>query len=225
VKVAMAALNMLSRRALRASAFLAVLFACSACTTGPYIHTTVHRSVIKLAPGALEHDGLAFITPTVVWGKEEDKQVVALTFAEVMHVERPGIRVVTLPETLGLVNSDDFTDRYKKMYDDYVQTGILKRDVISEIGRLTGARYLAQVKLAGFGQESVSRFGIFGLRVAETKRANIRLFLQIWDSDTGRVAWEGVLETNYSDDTMTERVITFRTVVEEAARELIRKLP
>jgi hypothetical protein len=221
----MASLNARSRRLPRALAFLAVMVACSACTTGPYIHTTVHRSVIELAPGALEHDGLAFITPTVVWGKEEDKQVVALTFAEVMHIERPEIRVVTLPETLGLVNSDNFTDRYKKMYDDYLQTGILKHDAISEIGRVTGARYLAQVKLASFGQESVSRFGIFGLRVMETKRANIRLFLQIWDSDSGRVAWEGVLETNYSDDTMTERVITFRTVVEEAARELIRQLP
>ena len=123
---AMATLIMPSRRSLRATALLAVLTACSACTTGPYIHTTVHRSVIELAPGALEHNGLAFITPTVVWGKEEDKQVVALTFAEVMHIERPRIRVVTLPETLGLVNSDDFTDRYKKMYDDYLQTGILK---------------------------------------------------------------------------------------------------
>lgn len=217
--------NTPSRHSLLVTAFLAAVAACSGCTTGPYIHTTVHRSVIDLAPGALEHDGLAFITPTVVWGKEEDKQVVALTFAEVMHAERPRIRVVTLPETLGLVNSDDFTDRYKKMYDDYLQTGILKRDVIGEIGRLTGARYLAQVKLAGFGQESVSRFGILGLRVMETKRANIRLFLQIWDCNTGRVAWEGVLETNYADDTMTERVITFRTVVEEAARALIRQLP
>jgi hypothetical protein len=133
--------------------------------------------------------------------------------------------VVTLPETLGLVNSDDFTERYKKMYDDYLQTGILKRDVIREIGRITGTQYLAQVKLAGYGQESTGRFGIFGLRVMETKRANIRLFLQIWDSSNGRVAWEGVLETNYAEDTITERVITFRAMVEDAARELIQQLP
>ena len=224
MRIAMVTLKLRSCTAPCIAAILAVLAACAACT-GPYIHTTVHRSVIELAPGALEHDGLAFITPTVVLGKEEDKQVVALTFAEVMHNARPDIHVVTLPETLGLVNSDGFTERYKKMYDDYLQTGILKRDVIREIGRVTGARYLAQVKLAGFGQESVSRLGVLGLRVMETKRANIRLFLQIWDSDTGRVAWEGVLETNYADDTMTERVITFRTVVEEAARELVRQLP
>ena len=59
----------------------------------------------------------------------------------------------------------------------------------------------------------------------QTKEANIRLFLQIWDSENGAIVWEGTEELNYSRDTSSERPVTFQLVVEEVARNLVGKLP
>ena len=59
----------------------------------------------------------------------------------------------------------------------------------------------------------------------DTKSASIRLFLQIWDSEDGTIAWEGNEELNYAFDTSRERAVTFKTVVETTARNLIAHLP
>jgi hypothetical protein len=61
------------------------------------------------------------------------------------------------------------------------------------VPRFTKTRYLAQLKLGAFRQESKSRFGFLGVRVLEAKTSTIRLFLLIWDSQDGSVAWEDVV--------------------------------
>lgn len=169
--------------------------------------------------------GLAFITPSTVTGQEEDKQALALTFAEVLVAERPAVRCVTLPETLGAINRAGLAEEYKVMYEDYRDTGIFKRDILRKVGEATGTRYLVQLKLAGFVQGSQNRWGFLGIRMLDTKYASIRLFLQIWDSEDGTIAWEGNEELNYAFDTSRERAVTFKTVVETTARNLIAHLP
>ncbi|MCC6302628.1 MAG: hypothetical protein IT489_07505 [Gammaproteobacteria bacterium] len=217
----------MSRRAPRAALLAAfcVLALCAACAGGPQLHATVHRHAIDLEAGALEAGGLAFVTPSVALGKEEDKQVVALIFGEALVDRRPGIAVVTLPETLGLVNSNGYAEDYRRMYEDYRDTGIFRRDYLAQVGHLTGARYVAQINLAAFSQDSVERLSLLGLRLLETKRASARLFLQIWDSTNGKIAWEGVQEMNYAYDTSREAPVTFRSVVEASALKLIEALP
>jgi hypothetical protein len=79
--------------------------------------------------------------------------------------------------------------------------------------------------MASFQQESQDRFGVFGLRLVETKKANIRLCLQICDSEDGSVAWEGTQELYMATETMKETHISFRLVVEDSARTLIAELP
>ena len=86
-------------------------------------------------------------------------------------------------------------------------------------------RYMAQLKMAGFRQEAESRFGVFGLSILQTQAANIRLFLQVWDTHDGSIVWEGNNELNRAFDTISERSVAFDTVVRESASELIAKLP
>ena len=59
----------------------------------------------------------------------------------------------------------------------------------------------------------------------QTKEANIRLFLQIWDSGNGTIVWKGAEELNYAHDTYSEKPVTFQLVVEEVTRNLVSKLP
>jgi hypothetical protein len=189
------------------------------------IQSTVQFEEISLAPDGLPSGGLAFITPSTVTGREQDIQSLAFIFASVFERQRPDIRVISLPETLSAVNAAGLTDDYKKMYFDYSDTGIFKKDALHRVGEVTDARYLAQLKLASFTQNAKGRFSILGIRMIQTQEANIRLFFQIWDSKQGAIVWEGTEELNYAWDTTREKPVSFQLVVEEIARNLISKLP
>ena len=189
------------------------------------VHSTADHADFSLDKNDLATYGLAFITPSTVTGQEEDKQTLAFAFANVMQESRPDIRLVTLPETISAINVADLTADYMRMYVDYRDTGVFKRDLLKKVGEITGTRYLAQLKLSDFKQNSKSRFTLFGLRVMQTKEANIRMFFQIWDSTDGTIAWEGTEEMNISWDTGSENPVTFRTIVEKTAQNLITLLP
>lgn len=208
-----------------AASLLITLCVLSTGCTNNQIHATGQYENIFLDSGDLANYSLGFITPSTVTGQEQDIQSLAFIFARVLKKERPDIRVVGLPETLSAINQADLADEYKQMYIDYRDTGIFKQQLLKKVGRITGVRYLAQLKLSSFSQHSKGRFGLFGLRLIQTKEANIRLFLQIWDSETGAIAWEGTEELNYARDTSIEKPITFQLVVEEIAKNLVSKLP
>jgi len=203
-----------------------LLLLLTGCTTvGKQIHpTTLHKN-LTLQSGALHQHGVAFLTPFTVTGQEQDRQALAHMFAERMQVQLPAIRVIYLPETLGSINRADLAPAYRKMVEDYRETGIFPHDILSKIGHASGARYLVQLKLAAFSQDMRDRVSILGVRLYQTLRANIRLYMQIWDAETGTIAWEGSEEVSYAYDSSAELPVTFRRVVEEAAQQLIQNLP
>ncbi len=192
---------------------------------GTQIYPTLQQRTISLKPGDLEAHGIGFLTPSAATGQEEEKQAVALMFAEVLQQKRPAVRVVPLAETLGAVNKNGFADSYIRMHRNYLDSGLLKHEMLQEVSKATGVRYMAQIKVQGFGQSAKERFGIFGLRIVETKTARVRLFFQIWDSRDGSVAWEATQELHYSYDTTSEEPLTLPKVVGRAAEDLVSKLP
>jgi hypothetical protein len=191
----------------------------------PQVYSSSQHNSISLHPGDLETYGIAFITPATVTGQEEEKQTVALIFADVLKQERPQARCVTLPETLSAINEAGLADDYKRMFEDYRNTGIFPKDILRKIGEVTGTRYIAQLKLSGFSQGSNDRFSFFGFRLFHTQHARIRLFFQIWNSQNGTIAWEGVQELVRAEDTLTEEDVTLKRALDEAAHELIARLP
>ena len=210
------------RRLGGAAAPAAALFVLAGCSQ---VYPVLQEHQITLRPGDLEASGIAFLTPSTVTGQEQEKQAVAFVFADVVKRERQRLRVVTLAETLGAINKAGLAENYKRMYDDYRDTGLLSRDVLRRVGAATGVRYLAQLKLQGFGQGSKDRFGVFGFRIVETQYAHVRLFFQIWDSSDGTVAWEAMQEMRISQETMVEKPVMLRTVLERTAEDLITRLP
>lgn len=197
----------------------------SGCSSGRQLHTTTQTVIINLDPQVLRTSGIAFITPSSVTGQEEDKQALALAFTEELKRSRPEWRVVPLPETLSAINRADISGEYRKMFEDYRLTGIFSRETLQKVSRVAGVRYLAQLKLGGFRQESKNRWGTLGIRMLETKTTFLRLYLQIWDGETGSVAWEGAQELSSSHETLKENAISFKTAVEQSAHELLVLLP
>jgi hypothetical protein len=209
-------------------ALLCLMLSISACTTkqiNPQVNPEGKSQNVSLQEGDLRKYGMSLITPSAVITNEQDKQAMALVFAGVFNEEKPDVPLTTLTETLGLVNSNGLTDEYQKMFKDYQDTGIFNIETLKKIGELTGSRYIAQLKLADFSQQSHGRFSAFGLRLMKTQWSNIRLFLTIWNSHDGRITWEGMQELSYAYDTFTEKPVSFKQAVEEASLELINRLP
>lgn len=186
---------------------------------------TTQVLTIDLQSEDLRKGGIAFITPSSITGQEEDKQALALAFTEVLLKMRPDLRVVPLPQTLSAVNRQGLTREYRQMFEDYRLTGIFDREILQKVANVTKTRYLVQLKLGAFRQESKSRFGMLGLRVLETKTSTIRLFLQIWDSQDGSVAWEGAQESTVSHESLAEEYVSMKSIVQESARDLVTHLP
>ena len=189
------------------------------------VYSTVNHHQFSLAADELRDSGIAFITPSTVTGQEEEKQAVAFTFVETLKTERPDIKLVSLPETLSAINGADLGQAYQRMFAEYKDTGLFDSKTLYQVGEVTGTRYLAQLKLAGFSQGSSGRFSVFGLRLIETKYAKLRLFFQIWDAKDGSIAWEGVQELNWSEEEVNEDAVSLQTVIGEAARNLAKRLP
>jgi len=186
--------------------------------TSQILATNLHTNDLQTA-------GIAFMTPSSVTGQEEDKQALALAFTGMLRSVRPDLHIVPLAETLSAINRTGLTGEYRQMFEDYRLTGIFDRETLRKVAGVTGVRYLAQLKLGAFRQESKSRFGMLGFRVLETKTSTIRLFLQIWDSTDGSVAWEGSQESTVSHESMAEEYVSLRNIVEESARDLVVRLP
>lgn len=203
----------------------AVALLLSGCSSTSQLHSTTQALAINLEPQVLNATGIAFITPTSVTGQEEDKQALALAFTEALKRVRPDLRIVTLPATLGAVNQAGFASEYRQMFEDYRLTGIFNRETLQKVSHATGARYLAQLKLGGFRQDSKNRWGAMGIRMLETKTTYLRLYLQIWDGNDGTVAWEGAQELTSAHETLQEDPISFKTAVEQSANELLARLP
>jgi hypothetical protein len=195
------------------------------CSTAPHYYPTFQQQSISLGAGQLETGGVAFITPSTVTGQEQEKQGVALTFADVMKSERSAVKVVTLAETLGAVNRVGLADDYRHMYEHYSDTGLFPDNVLRQVGKAAGVRYLAQLKLQGFSQGSKSRFGVLGLRLVETQYADVRVFLQIWDSRDGSIAWEAMQELRISLDSTRDEPVMLRELLRKTAHDLITRLP
>jgi len=200
------------------------LFGFIASGCAPQKYTIVETQSFSLTNGELAEFGVAFITPSTVTGQEQDIQSLALTFSSTMKELRPEIPIMPLSRTLSIINKNGMIEEYKKMYRNYRDTGIFDQDIIKKISKVSGRRYLAQLKLSEFTQETATRLS-FGFRIIDTKKARMRLFFQIWDSHNGTIAWEGSAEINYSFDTVTNNTINFKTIVQMTAIELVRKMP
>ena len=197
----------------------------SGCAATNQLHATTQASSINLDPQVLKETGIAFITPSSATGQEEDKQALALAFTEVMKLARPNLRIVPLPTTLGAINRAGLAREYRQMFEDYRLTGIFSRETLLKVSHATGVRYLAQLKLGGFRQESKSRWGLLGIRMVETKTTFLRLYLQIWDGENGSGAWEGAQELSSAHESLQEDAVSFKSAVEQSAKELLARLP
>ena len=189
------------------------------------LQKSIEHNVHLLKKDELKNHGLSFITPTTITGMEEDKQYLALTFSHALKKERSELKITDLSKTLGMINEADLSDDYTKMYDGYRETGIFNKKTLQKIGGITSNRYVCQLKLSHFKSEAQGRWSILGLTIFDTESANLRLFMQIWDTHKGIIVWEAAQELTYAYDTTSQEPVTFESMIHFAARDIAKVLP
>jgi hypothetical protein len=209
---------------MRGSIFLLLVITLVAgCASTGQLSANTETTDFSLDAAALRTEGIGFLTPTSATGQEANRMSLALAFSNELSARN--LKVVSLAEVLSAVNQAGLTADYKSMVDDYDATGIMEKETLRRIGEVSGSRYLGLLGLADFEQETNKRFGIGGLRLLDTKVAGIRLSWQIWDSAAGTIAWEGSDEIHYAYETGRERPVSFNFVAEQAAANLISRIP
>lgn len=204
---------------------VALCLLASACSSTLQVYSAPENETRNLSAQSLREGGIAFLTPSTVTGQEEDKQALAYVFAATLKSKRPEIRLVPLSETIGAINRAGLADGYRSMYHDYRDTAVFDGRIMKQVAQAAGARYLAQLKLANMQQGARGRWSLLGLTILNTHYANMRLFMQVWDSRDGSIVWEGVDELTFAMDTGREQPISFRKVAQRAAEDLIGRLP
>jgi len=205
--------------------FYLLVVGLSGCAATGQLSKNTETTDFSLDPAALDAGGIGFLTPISATGQEADRVGLAIAFADQVAEERADLHVVRLAEVLSAVNEAGLAAEYKQMMTDYQATGLLEKETLRQVGDASGARYLGLLGLARFSQNTNKRFSIGGLRLMDTKEATLRISWQIWDSQTGAIAWEGSDEINYAYDTGRERPVNLAYVTGEAARAMVAEFP
>lgn len=168
--------------------------------------------------------GIGVLTPSAPTGQEADRQALADALGEILDRDVEEANVVSLPALLSAVNRAGLSKAYSNMFAEYDRTGILERDILGDIGRAADVRYVAKLNLGDFQQSTAGRAKIFGVRFLDTRMASIRVHLEIWDTQTGGIVWQGNEELTYAEEGVHEKPVSFQQVAAMAAERLIAKV-
>jgi hypothetical protein len=168
--------------------------------------------------------GIGVLTPSAATGQEADRQALGDALSETLASDLDGASIVALPALLSAVNRAGLAREYSAMFAEYEETGILERDTLRQVGHAAGVRYVAKLNLGDFDQATSGRAKIFGVRFLDTRTATIRVHLEIWDTVTGGIVWQGNEELTFAQEGVRERPISFQQVAAMASRRLVAKV-
>ena len=107
----------------------------------------------------------------------------------------PPIRAMPTAEVLNRLTDQGLAGEYAELLASYSRSGIPDRARLQQIGAALGSRYVLQPGLAEFTQAIVDKFEFAGLKIVRTRVLSLRLWLQLWDTQTGHILSESTGET------------------------------
>ena len=102
----------------------------------------------------------------------------------------PPIREISTDETLNRLTDKGLATDYAEMREGFARNGMLDRQRLRRIGSGLGAQYVLLPGLAQFGEEILDKFEAAGIKLVRNRVTTLRLWLQLWDSQTGHIVWE-----------------------------------
>lgn len=102
----------------------------------------------------------------------------------------PPIRGIAAHETLNMLIQQGLGAEYSTLIASFGRGGILEREPLQRIGSALSSRYVLLPGLAEFNQVIIDRLSISGWNIIQSRVTTLRLWLQLWETQTGKILWE-----------------------------------
>lgn len=184
---------------------LAALF--TGCS-GPFhlsdMHTTSTPRSQSLTVASLAREPVAtvaMVTPPAFQGYGPSlSHALSAALSEVS----PPIRESPVYETMNRINEKGLAADYAELTSEYARSGILDRQRLKRIGSALGFKYVLQPGIGDFREVLVDRFQFWGWRLVKARAATLRLWLRLWDAETGQILWEAAGEGTVTSELLEE---------------------
>jgi len=134
----------------------------------------------------------------------------------------PPIRAVPSHEIANAVNDRGLASEYAELLAGFARNGIMERERLQRIGSALGSRYLLLPGLAQFDHAILDRFEITGIKVIRTRVTILRVWLQLWDMQTGHILWESAGEVATSSEVLRhDRIVPLDDIAQKLWRRMI----
>ncbi|HEY7532539.1 MAG TPA: hypothetical protein VH681_07100 [Nitrospiraceae bacterium] len=195
------------------------IFALPGCLGSIYgwqVRTTSTAFSPSYDPVTLGQEPVAILGALTMAGLRGNELGLDYLLGEVLHKVAPQMRVIDSRQSLSQINQLGLAAEYTQMRADAEQSHVLNRDSLKKIGTALGARYVFQPRLASFTQIMTDRwtFPGFGVLLMQTRSADLRVSLQLWDTKTGALLWVSMAEGTLQSEAASRDLVYF----EDAAR-------
>ena len=121
-------------------------------------------------------------------------------------------------ETVNRLTDKGLATEYADLRAGFARNGLLDRQQLRRIGSGLGSQYVLLPGLAQFSEEILDKFEAAGIKLVRNRVTTLRLWLQLWDSQTGHIVWESSGEGTTSSVLLSP---TQTVALEEIARKLL----
>jgi len=136
----------------------------------------------------------------------------------------PPLPVQPIPDTLNALNQQGLAAEYAELLSGFGRSGVLERKRLHLLGSALRARYVLLPGLAGFDEALGDSFEISGLKIVRSRVSTLRLWLQLWDTQTGRLLWESSGEARVASELLRpDRTVPFDETAQKLWLRMIRE--
>ena len=102
----------------------------------------------------------------------------------------PPIREIPTEQTLNRLTDQGLATDYADLRMGFARNGMLDRQRLRRIGSGLGSRYVLLPGVAQFDEQILDKYEAAGIKLLRNRVTALRLWLQLWDSQTGHIVWE-----------------------------------
>jgi hypothetical protein len=115
----------------------------------------------------------------------------------------PPIRAAAPLDVLSALNELGLTAQYAELIAEFNRSGMLERERLRRVAQALGAHYVLLPGLVSVDHTLADRFEFAGFKVVRNRIITLRVWLQLWDPQTGRLVWESAGETTAAGEVLT----------------------
>lgn len=130
---------------------------------------------------------LAFVTPGNLQGFGP---TLSHALSGALTEVTPPIREIPTDETLNRLTDHGLATEYADLRAGFARNGMLDRPRLRRIGSGVGGRYVLLPGIAQFDEQILDKFEAWGIKLLRNRVTTLRLWLQLWDSQTGHIVWQ-----------------------------------